>query len=125
MKKRIQTLIILLSLVTIITGCVHKNQSSAKATIKESFTMSDTYDYKVEENSKGMKLRINLLLTKGTVEFELKDPNGDIRWQGKINSEKEFDEAKKFENITGQWLLTFNSIDNSGEGNLKLSFDSL
>ena len=125
MKKRIQTLIILLSLVTIITGCVSKNQSSAKATIKENFAMSDTYDYNVEENSKGMKLRINLLITKGTVEFELKDPNGDITWQGKANSEKEFDEIKEFEKITGQWSLTFNSIDNSGEGSLKLSFDSL
>lgn len=125
MKKRIQILVILLSLVIVMTGCISKNQSSAKATIKENFAMMDTYNHIVEENSKGMKLKIDLLLTKGTVEFELKDPNGDIRWNSKVNSEKEFDEVKEFDKITGEWTLTFTSINNSGEGNLKLTFDSL
>ena len=125
MKKRIQILIILLTLVTVMTSCVSNNQSSAKTTIKENFAMSDTYNYDVDENSKGMKLKINLLLTKGTVEFQLKDPNGDIRWNSKATSEKEFDEVKEFKKITGEWTLTFTSVDNSSEGNLNLTFDSL
>ncbi len=123
MKRRISILIIMLSLIFGMTGCIVRNQSSAHYTIKEGQRVTDTYSYTVEDDFNGMKLEINLTLTKGEVEFELKDPNGDIRWDGKATSEQSIKEINEFEKIVGEWTLIFNSIENSGEGEIKLQFN--
>lgn len=84
---------------------------------------TDTYSYNVEDDFKGMKLEINLNLTKGIVTFELKDPNGDIQWSGEVDSDKPLKEVKSFDKITGEWTLTFENVDNSGEGEMNLQFN--
>lgn len=125
MKRKLPILIIIVSLIFGITGCIVRNQSSAHNTITEGNKFTDTYSYTVEDDFNGMKLEINLTLTKGEVAFELKDPNGDIKWDGKATSEKSINEIKEFEKIVGEWTLIFNSIDNTGEGKLELQFNKL
>ncbi len=125
MKRKLLILIIVLSLIVGMTGCIVRNQSSAHYTIKEGQKVTDTYSYTVEDDFNGMKLEINLELTKGDVEFELKDPNGDLRWDGKATSEKSINEIREFEKIVGEWTLIFNSIDNTGEGKIELQFNRL
>jgi len=79
----------------------------------------------VEDDFNGMKLEINLTLTKGEVEFELKDLNGDVKWDGKVTSEKSLNEIREFEKIVGKLTLIFDSIENTGEGKLELQFNRL
>ncbi|MGL4107488.1 hypothetical protein [Clostridium sp. LP20] len=63
-----------------------------------------------------MKLEIDMSLTKGKVKFELKDSNGDVQWTEEVTSDETFKDVKSFDNITGEWTLIFESIDNSGDG---------
>ncbi len=125
MKRKLPILIIMVSLILGMTGCIVRNQSSAHNTITEGQKMTDTYSYTVDDDFNGMKLEINLVLAKGEVEFELKDPNGDIKWDGKATSEKSINEIREFEKIVGKWTLIFNSIDSTGEGKLELQFNRL
>lgn len=125
MKRKLPILLIMVSLILGMTGCVVRDQSSAHYAITEGQKITDTYSYTVEEDFNGMKLEMNLTLTKGEVEFELKDPNGDIKWDGKATSEKSINEIREFEKIVGEWTLIFNSIDNTGEGKLALQFNRL
>ncbi|QUH21019.1 hypothetical protein [Alkaliphilus sp. B6464] len=125
MKRKFPILIIMVSLIFGMTGCIIRNQSSAHNTITEGQKITDTYIYTVEDDFNGMKLEINLALTKGEVEFELKDPNGVIKWDGKATSEKSINEIREFEKIVGEWTLIFKSIDNTGEGKLELQFNRL
>ncbi|WP_077369175.1 hypothetical protein [Anaerosalibacter sp. Marseille-P3206] len=125
MKKRLTFIIIIGVFLLAMTGCIVRNQSSAHYSIKEGSKITDTYSYNVEDDFKGMKLKINLNLTKGIVTFELKDPNGDIQWSGEVDSDKPLKEVKSFDKITGEWTLTFENVDNSGEGELNLQFNRL
>ncbi|PKM49187.1 MAG: hypothetical protein CVV02_17120 [Firmicutes bacterium HGW-Firmicutes-7] len=125
MKKWVIFIIVMGVFLFAITGCIVRNQSSANYSIKEGFEFTDTYSYNVEDDFKGMKLKINLTLTKGKVSFELKDPNGDIKWSGDVNLDEPLNEVKSFDKITGEWTLTFENVDNSGEGELNLQFNRL
>lgn len=78
MKKNLSLIIMIVTILSIMTGCIVRNQSSAHNTIEQGSKIKDTYIYNVEDDFKGMKLEINLTLTKGNVKFELKDPNGEI-----------------------------------------------
>ncbi|MPM01948.1 hypothetical protein SDC9_48188 [bioreactor metagenome] len=125
MKKNLSLIIMIVTILSIMTGCIVRNQSSAHNTIEQGSKIKDTYIYKVEDDFKGMKLEINLTLTKGNVKFELKDPNGDIQWSEEVTSDKPLKEIKSFDKIVGDWTLTFESIDNSGEGEFDLQFNRL
>lgn len=125
MKKWLTFIILMGVFLFAITGCIVRNQSLANYNIKEGFAFTDNYSYNVEDDFKGMKLEINLTLTKGKVAFELKDPNGDIQWGGEVNSDEPLNEVKSFDKITGEWALTFENVDNSGEGELNLQFNRL
>lgn len=125
MRRNLRLTIIVVMIFFIMTGCIVRNQSSAHNTIEQGSKIKDTYIYNVEDNFKGMKLEINLTLTKGNVKFELKDPNGDIQWSEEVTSDKPLKEIKSFNKIVGDWTLTFESIDNSGEGEFDLQFNRL
>lgn len=125
MKRNLSLTIIIGMIFFVMTGCIVRNQSSAHNTIEQGTKISDTYTYTVEDDFKGMKLEINLTLTKGNVKFELKDPNGDIQWSEEVTSDKPLKEIKSFDKIVGDWTLIFESIDNSGEGKLDLQFNRL
>lgn len=126
MKRKLTILTIIIGIfIFSAVGCVVRNQSSAHNTIKEGSKFSDTYNYDVEEDFKGMKLEVKLALKKGKVKFELKDPNGDIKWSEEVTSDKKFNETKEFEKIVGEWTLTFENIDLSGDGDLQLQFNRL
>lgn len=125
MKRNLSLIIMIVTILSIMTGCIVRNQSSAHNTIEQGSKIKDTYIYNVEDDFKGMKLEINLTLTKGNVKFELKDPNGEIQWREEATSDKPLKETKSFDKIVGDWTLTFESIDNSGEGKLDLQFNRL
>lgn len=125
MKKSLTITLILGLFIFMLTGCIVRNHSSAHNTITEGSKITDTYSYTVEDDFKGMKLEINLALTKGKVKFELKDPNGDVQWSEEVTADKSFKELKNFDKIVGNWTLTFESIDNSGEGKYELQFNRL
>ena len=90
MKKSLTITLILGLFIFMLAGCVVRNQSSAHNTITEGAKITDTCNYTVEDNFKGMKLEINLALTKGNVKFELKDPNGDVQWSEEVTTDKSF-----------------------------------
>lgn len=125
MKRKFAAMAVIGILIIVLTGCIVKNQSSAHYIIKEGHKITDTYYYDVEDDFEGMKLEIDLTLTKGKVKFELKDPNGNIQWNGEVTSDKSLKETKDFDKISGKWTLTFESIDNLGEGELNLQFNRL
>ncbi|MDI9217200.1 hypothetical protein [Clostridium tertium] len=125
MKRNLSLAIIIGMIFFTMTGCIVRNQSSAQNTIKEGTEIRDIYTYNVEEDFKGMELEINLTLTKGKVKFELKDPNGDIQWSEEVTTDKPLKEIKSFDKVVGEWTLTFESIDNSGEGEFDLQFNRL
>ena len=124
-KRKFAAMAVIGILIIVLTGCIVKNQSSAHYIIKEGHKITDTYYYDVEDDFEGMKLEIDLILTKGKVKFELKDPNGNIQWNGEVTSDKSLKETKDFDKISGKWTLTFESIDNLGEGELNLQFNRL
>ncbi|WP_195266835.1 hypothetical protein [Clostridium sp. 1001275B_160808_H3] len=124
-KRNLVLSIIIGIILFMMTGCIVRNQSSAHNTIKEGIEISDIYTYNVEEDFKGMKLEINLIITKGNVKFELRDPNGDIEWSEKVTSDKPLKETKSFDKVVGEWTLTFENIDNLGEGEFDLQFNRL
>ncbi|WP_291582634.1 hypothetical protein [Clostridium sp. UBA6640] len=125
MKRKVAAMAVIGILIIVLTGCIVKNQSSAHYIIEEGHKIADTYYYDVEDDFEGMKLEIDLTLTKGKVKFELKDPNGNIQWNGEVTSDKSLKETKDFDKISGKWTLTFENIDNSGEGKLNLQFNRL
>lgn len=125
MRRNLNLAIIIGMIFLIMTGCVVKNQSSAQNTIKEGTEIRDIYTYNVEEDFKGIELEINLILTKGNVKFELKDPNGDIQWSEEATTDKPLNATKSFDKVVGEWTLTFENIDNSGEGEFDLQFNRL
>lgn len=124
MNKKLKKLIVLTGVLSLILmSCAVKNQSKANYNIQEGQRIKDTYYYDVEEDFKGMSLEIDLILEKGEVEFELIDPDGEIRWNEKVDSTKEFKEKKEFEKLVGEWDLRFENVDESGEGKLNLEFN--
>lgn len=125
MKKRIILILSILIVSVLVTGCIVKNESKASYSIKEGQSIHDTYYYEVKENFDGMSLKIEVELTKGEVEFELIDPEGNVRWTEIVNSEEEFIEVKEFEKLVGDWNLYFESIDNKAEGKLRLKFNEI
>ncbi|GAA0732778.1 hypothetical protein [Clostridium oceanicum] len=125
MKRKLTLLVILSIFLLSLTGCIIKNESSAHYTLKKGSKITDTYDYTVEDNFKGMKLKINLILTKGKVKFTLKDPEGNIQWSETVTSNKPLKETKKFNKKVGKWTLKFENINKSGEGKLNLQFNRL
>lgn len=46
-------------------------------------------------------------------------------WNEEVNADKLFKELKNFDKIVENWPLTFESIDNSGEGKYELQFNRL
>ncbi|MCR1950610.1 MULTISPECIES: hypothetical protein [unclassified Clostridium] len=125
MKRNLSFAIIIGIVFSIMTGCVVRNKSSAHNTIKEGTEISDIYTYNVEDDFKRMKLEINLTLNKGKVKFELKDPNGNIQWSEEVTTDKALKEIKSFDKVVGEWTLTFENIDNTGEGEFDLQFNRL
>ncbi|EJO5349155.1 hypothetical protein NRP93_003313 [Clostridium botulinum] len=125
MKKKLTFLMVICILLLGMTGCIVRDQSSAHKTINEGSKFTDTYKYTVKDDFKGMKLKINLTLNKGQVSFKLKDPNGNVKWEGKVTSDKPMNETKEFDKIVGEWNLTFENVNNSGDGKLELQFNRL
>ena len=116
--------VLIICLCTILSGCiVVKNQSSATCTIVKGKSITDNYSYTVEDDFGGMKLSLNVALKEGKVKFALKDPNGEVQWSDTIEGDTTFKEERKFENITGDWTLDFESIDNSASGTINLQFN--
>ncbi|GMQ62945.1 hypothetical protein [Vallitalea maricola] len=107
-----------------LTSCIYvEDESKSKYDIQKGKKITDTYYYEVKENFEGIKLNIQLDIEEGKVEFELKNPNGDIEWSNVVEGEINYNETKEFEKVVGKWTLNFNSIDNSAQGNLKIKFN--
>ena len=124
MCKRQRKLVFLTTfLILVLSSCVSLNQSKAHYNIVEGEKIKDSYYYDLQENFKGMTLEIDLELVKGEVEFQLVDPNGQVRWTELVDSSQGFKETREFEKVVGNWDLLFESIDESAEGHLSLEFN--
>ncbi len=124
MCKRQRKLVFLTTfLILVLSSCVSLNQSKAHYNIVEGEKIKDSYYYDLQENFKGMTLEIDLELVKGEVEFQLVDPNGQVRWTELVDSSQGFKETREFEKVVGNWDLLFESIDQSAEGHLSLEFN--
>lgn len=115
-----------LAMVLLISGCYYvEDESSARYNIKKGQKITDTYGYEVKDSYNGMKLKIELDVTDGSISYELKDPSGNIQWSDTVTAGTKLDETKSFNQIEGNWTLNFNNINNEGEGKLKIKFNKL
>ncbi|MCT4508471.1 MAG: hypothetical protein N4A48_06870 [Tepidibacter sp.] len=114
-KKRV---VLLMCSVFILTGCNNISESSVYN--KFSKELNDVYYFDVEEGFKEVKLEIDLNVEKGSVKFELKNPNEDVGWSEVVKGD--FHEIKDLDKIEGKWELRFESLDSDTNGELNIKF---
>lgn len=54
-------------------------------------------------------LRVILEVTQGVLEWELRDPLGQIQWHGSVTGPRLHRETRAFDSIPGQWQVTLRS----------------
>lgn len=123
MIRKFVPLIIMMFFTFALSGCIVWNESRGYGIINEGQNITNTHPYNVNDDFKGMKLKVDLKLNKGEVKIQLKDPNGEIRWEEIATKDNHIEETKEFEKIVGEWMLTFTSIDNTGDGKYNIKFN--
>ncbi|UCC76034.1 MAG: hypothetical protein JSW37_11005 [Anaerolineales bacterium] len=76
---------------------------------------TDTYVYpfQIVESVTSMSLRLVIQTQRGSLEYRLVDPDGQVRWQGQVYAVSSH-ETRQFEPIVGEWRLEMHPQDLKG-----------
>ncbi|GAB4574936.1 MAG: hypothetical protein Kow0077_23950 [Anaerolineae bacterium] len=118
-------LIALLALVIVMAGLITLirilpmmpgtfDQAQAQNTM-ENMTRVETFVYTVEPRHKATSLRILLSLESGAAAWIFTDPEGAVRWEGRLDGPGIVDQMRGFPPITGIWRMQLMLDDATGD----------
>lgn len=124
-KKQFILCIVILCLAILcvftIIGCNKTYSVSGQGTFTQNNNAAGTFTYNVTSNISTVKVYIKMKTSKGTLNWSVKDPQGNIRWQQNLDGTKNFNETKTFTPIKGLWVLQVSSQKAEGKYDIKLS----
>lgn len=119
-KKFNLIILIILSLTT--GGCSDKNPqiSTASVIVFKDWKEPVQFESKIKKTDKSIKIDLNIKSTSGIIGFEIKNPKGEVVWNGDVEGGQNYSKFKQFEAIQGTWYT--NIISKNGEGNFGVKF---
>ncbi len=76
-------------------------------------TESKGLTYEVREGMREAELRIDVALDEGNLQWELRDPEGTLRWEGETGGR--YEEMREFAPVPGTWTLEVSTQRATGE----------
>lgn len=68
----------------------------------------------VPEGTRELSLALDLQVDAGTVAFRVRDPQGEVRWEGELTGGGSLTDRRDFPPVVGPWRLDFQMVGAAG-----------
>lgn len=120
--RKLAFILVLIILATQVIGCSTNTSviSTASVVVFNDWKQPEKFESKISGNIKSVKIELNAQCTSGTIEYEIRDSNGKVVWNGQVNKGQNLNKVKQFPANKGTWNTYV--ISKNGEGNFGVKF---
>ena len=81
----------------------------------ERTTETRLFTYEVGESMRHIDLDVEMKLDEGAVEWHVVDPEGEVRWEHRVDTHRRVHEGCNLQPVTGEWYIEVEMHDAAGE----------
>lgn len=114
-KRKSLLLTITILMLAALTACGgHSGRSHGSRAAIQNETNTDVYTYELPETAQSLTLDLNFTATQGSIHWTVTDPNGQVGWEGSLDSPNSMEERVELPFSPGRWTLQVSMDQLSG-----------